>query len=115
MAQAQADQLAEVTVSAQRMVNTTVVSHSATGIPTELISISFRVNYADLDLTKGDGVQTLKSRIEVAAREGCEQLDRLYPLTPREAPKCIKKALDDSSAQLRNAIAAADEKAKALR
>jgi UrcA family protein len=106
----QAQQLDEVIVSAQRIVATSRVGQSSSGIPDELISISFRINYSDLDLTKSADINTLQSRLEAAARSGCAQLDKLYPFTPHEAPKCVKKALADSSAQLEHAIAAAKAK-----
>jgi UrcA family protein len=115
IATAQSQPLDEVVVSAQRVVATAVLGRSSSGVPSELVSISFRINYADLDLSKSADVSTLQSRLESAARAGCQQLDKLYPFTPREAPSCLKKALKDSSAQMQNAIAAANAKSKTLR
>lgn len=63
-----------VTVTAPRH-----LGRSAIGAPIDLVSASRTVRYDDLDLDTGYGAHVLKARIERAARDACDQLDRDYP------------------------------------
>lgn len=63
-----------VTVTAPRH-----LGRSAIGAPIDLVSASRSVRYDDLDVDSGYGAHVLKARIERAARDACDQLDRDYP------------------------------------
>lgn len=63
-----------VTVTAPRH-----VGRSAIGADIDLVSASRTVRYDDLDVDTGYGAHLLKARIERAARDACDQLDRDYP------------------------------------
>lgn len=106
-----ANELEPIIVTAGAITKT-VVEYSDIGVPTELVTLTHRVGYADLDLTTHAGAMELKHRVEAAARLACKQLDRLYPADEPEAPKCIRKAVADASRQVDRAIGAAEHAAK---
>lgn len=49
------------------------------GLPTEVISVSRPVSYADLDLSRTADVMRFRHRIRVAAKDVCAELDRRFP------------------------------------
>ncbi|MGA0604009.1 UrcA family protein [Caulobacter sp. KR2-114] len=55
------------------------LGRSAIGADIDLVSASRTVRYDDLDVDTGYGAHVLKARIERAARDACDQLDRDYP------------------------------------
>jgi UrcA family protein len=100
-----AEPVGEVTVEAKR--ETKVVGRSYTGAPIELVSLTRRVSYADLDLKTQIGAAELEKRVNETAQAACKQLDDLYPLTAPGGPSCVKGAVEDAMTQARAAIAAA--------
>jgi UrcA family protein len=75
----------------------------------EVIELTRRVNYADLDLSKPADVTTLETRIETTAKESCEALSDMFPLDPSdnmEILSCTKKAVNGTKKQVEAAIAA---------
>ena len=78
--------------------------------PVEVIELTRRVNYADLDLSKHADVTMLETRIETAAKEACEALSDMFPLDPSdktEIRRCTKKAVGGTEEQVQAAIEAA--------
>ena len=100
--------LEEVTVTAPREVHQTYISGRSptTGAPIEVTTISRLVSYADLDRAKPSGATALRSRIDDTAKDLCQELDKLYPLEPKDR-SCVKKAADAAMEQADKAIAAA--------
>lgn len=86
----------------------TVIGHSDLGAPMEQVTLTHRVSYADLDLATHSGALALEQRVKETARIACEQLDKLYPLEEKQAPECIREAIEKSSGQVQAAIAAAE-------
>ena len=78
----------------------------STAFPTEEISVSHTVSYADLDLRNPSGVSELKDRVKQAAQTACQELDRLSPGTNQayggdpsvetDSRTCIQRAEDSS-------------------
>ena len=80
-----------VTVTAPRH-----VGRSEIGADIDLVSASRTVRYDDLDVGTGYGAHVLKARIEHAAREACDQLDRDYPdAADRDGRDCYSDAVRD--------------------
>lgn len=100
-----------ITITAGVMAKTTL-EHSAIGVPTELVTVAHRVSYADLNLATHSGAMALKRRVESAARQACEQLDKLYPNEEPELPRCIHRAVNQASRQVDRAIITAEHQAK---
>ena len=105
-AAAAADTLPTINIEAS-VVNKKVIEMSSSGIPTEEVTVTRRISYADLDLKTHAGTQALQARIEKAAELACKQLDELYPLEQEEAPTCVKSSIKDADRQVQEAIAAA--------
>jgi UrcA family protein len=99
----------EVTVEAARQAKVEVIERSASGVTTQLITLTRRVSYRDLNLTIVAGENELTKRVNDTAKAACKELDDLYPLTrsPAESAACVKKATDDAMVQVRAAITAA--------
>jgi len=74
-----AQELQEITVSAKRMVTTTVTGRSASGVPIVAVALSYHLSTAGLDLHSHTGYEELKNRVSDAALEACKQIGRQYP------------------------------------
>ncbi len=96
----------EITIQAPRL-----VQHKAVrGIGptnTELVSLTRRVTYGDLDLALHSDVMELEKRISDTAKEACEQLAKMYPFSAPNTPDCVKEAMASAKAQTDEVIAAA--------
>ncbi|MHB1871307.1 MAG: UrcA family protein [Steroidobacteraceae bacterium] len=103
---AMADALPTISIQAS-VVNKKVIEMSGSGIPTEEVTVTRQVSYADLDLRTHAGTQALKERVKKAAELACKQIDELYPLEQGEAPTCIKQSVEMADSQVHEAIAAA--------
>jgi UrcA family protein len=99
----------EVQVQAQRVVRH-VVGRDSAGIPTELIQLTRRVGYSDLNLTKYADVTKLKTRIDTTAKQACKALADMYPLVAPNNPDCVKEAVDGAMKQAQVAIKTANNK-----
>jgi UrcA family protein len=77
---------------------TYLVAYSASaeqGVKTQAVS------FADLDLSKPAGAQTLYKRIQAAARHVCGPVDQYTYVTPPKAfRRCYDKAVADAVAQV---------------
>lgn len=97
----------ELTVVAPRLVRRPATRENATGAPVELVSLTRRVSYSDLDLAKPADVLELDRRIEAVAREACEQLAGVFPLSDARTPDCVAEAVAGAKTQAERAVAAA--------
>ena len=96
-----------VVVTAPRIVQQTIVmGRSPTGAPIEETTISRVVKFADLDLTKPQDQDTLRTRVRDTSRDLCAELDKLYPFGAKD-PDCVKKSADRAMVQVDQAIAEA--------
>jgi len=100
-----AQEVQEVTVIAPLSVRQPV-GRTSSGGTVDLITVTHRVGYADLDLTRSADAAALRARVDETAKVACKQLKTLYPLVPAD-PDCVKAALKDAMAQADAAIAAA--------
>lgn len=98
---------AEVTVIAPRLL-IRKLGRDAVGVPTEVVSLTRHVNYADLDLKKPADDQTLEKRVDDMAKVACDQLAALYPMAAPESPDCIREATDGAMRQVDEAIETAN-------
>lgn len=90
-----------------------LVSYSASAEPSVK---SQTVSYADLDLSKPAGVQTLYQRIKAAARNVCGPVDQYtYASSHRAFRKCCETAIADAVAQVDRPTLTALHKEKASR
>jgi UrcA family protein len=103
----QGNKLEEIVVVAPRAVTRTVVGRTSTGGKVEEISLTRHVPFADLDLSRHADVMELEKRVADVAKESCEQLAKLYPLSPPDAPDCVKAAQAGAKDQMDKAVAAA--------
>lgn len=99
----------EITVQAPRIVQRKAVGGiGPTG--TELISLTRRVSYADLDLALHSDVMKLEKRIGDTAKEACAQLAKMYPFADPNTPNCVEKAVSSAKAQTDEVVAAAGKR-----
>ncbi len=97
----------EVTVTAPRTVHETVGRYAgASSAPMEQVSLSRGVSYADLDLTKDEGMTELENRIKDAADGICKKLELAVPRSGQRH-FLRKKASDDAMKQAHEVAAAA--------
>jgi len=99
----------QVTVTAPREITRTRVGRSRIGAPIEDIAISEPVAFNDLDLRRPADVDQLNQRVRDAAADGCDEIDRLYPLTRSSDTRrdCIRRAIRSADAQINAAVAQA--------
>jgi UrcA family protein len=79
------------------------------GFPIEIIELTRRVSYADLDLSKEADVSVFELRVETAAKRSCEQLANKQSFESTSASaitRCVSEAVDRSVEQMQAAIAA---------
>jgi UrcA family protein len=91
-------------------VRRTVVGRSTIGAPIEILELSRRVNYTDLDLTRTSGAVELERRVRDTAAAACEELDRQDPLAMSDTDEfsCVREATNDAMKQAKAVIAAAE-------
>jgi UrcA family protein len=80
-----------------------IVGKSSIGADIREVSLSYRVNVADLDLASSAGMAELEKRVKATASAACKELDRLAygnPTRPDDAT-CVKKAVDEAMATVR--------------
>ena len=100
---AYAGTLETVTVTGSRAVSEKIVGVSSVGADVREVSLSYRVNVADLDLASSAGKTELEKRVKATASAACKELKRLSfgdPTSPDDAT-CVKKAVDAAMATVR--------------
>jgi UrcA family protein len=105
VAQRTGDPIFEITVVAPRLVRKDS-ERTPVGGKTELVSMTRRVTYDDLDLTVHADVLELEKRINDTAKETCGLLASVFPLSDPKTPDCVREAVDKAMVQARAAIAA---------
>ena len=103
------EELPEITVKAE----TPVVrdGFDANHRPVEIVQLSRRVGYADLNVGTHSGAVELQQRVEMAAKVVCDELERSYPNsteTDLQAGTCVQEAINSAKAEVDAAIAAAE-------
>lgn len=83
----------------------------------ELVTVSERLNVADLDLSTSTGADALRARINDSARNVCQQLETRYPNSPAMLPgqpgqeksyaQCVREAVTAATKQLDELVVAA--------
>ncbi len=106
----QAGTLEEITVVAPRLV-TRQAGRTAAGSNVELISLTRHVVYSDLNLTLHNDVMTLEKRVNDVAKEACDTLAKMYPLSDPNTPNCVEQATKEAKAQI-DKLATAAAKAR---
>ncbi len=89
----------QITVTAPRTVERSVVGRSSIGMRMEEISLSRSVSLMGFDLKKTADVARVEQLIDEAAEDNCKQLDSLYPLIPSDA-RCVKRAAEEAKDRL---------------
>lgn len=103
-AQTQPHTVREIVITSPKVVHERI-GRSSNGAHEELISLSHRITYDDLDLSKTADLATLRNRVKDAAELGCQQLEKIYPLSQHD-PDCIKNAVGRAMPQIRAATGA---------
>ncbi len=104
-----AQPLETIVVTAPRIVQQTIVTdRTPTGTPVETTTISRNVAFSDLDLTKHTDVEELKMRVKTTATDLCSELDKLFPLQPKDET-CAQKSEDRAMVQVDSLISDAQK------
>ena len=114
-AAAYADDLPQIVVEATAPVHTqTTNEHPPGGVaPVGLLSVKYQVRVEGLDLTKHADVMTLEDQIAVAAKKGCAEIQKQYPLhSMSDEQACVTNATKKAMVQAKDLIAAAEKSAK---
>jgi UrcA family protein len=91
--------LARASVSVAFALCTCLIAHGASAAQTTVKTTA--VSFADLDLSKAAGAQTLYKRIKVAARRVCGPADRYtYGASNNAFRKCFEAAVAHAVAQV---------------
>jgi UrcA family protein len=104
---AAAQQNQEVQVQATRTVNAQLAGRNRYGVPILDLSLGYRVNLADLDLSKSSGAVEAERRVKVAAARACKEIGHQYPSASPSDKDCAKAATDEAMPKIRELIAAA--------
>ncbi|MGA2399627.1 MAG: UrcA family protein [Steroidobacteraceae bacterium] len=102
-----AQELKEIVVETPRVER--AKEHGALGAPIDIISVTHRVTYKDIEINTRLGAQVLETRVKDAAKAACKEIDALYPLTAPSSD-CERTAVDKAMVQVHEAIAAAEKK-----
>ncbi|MBV9994138.1 MAG: UrcA family protein [Caulobacteraceae bacterium] len=78
---------------------------STTGAPIETVSMSRVVDVSDLDLNTHWGWRVMRQRVASAARDQCDQLETLYPVAAQDNPPCVRRAVHEALASVRENLA----------
>jgi UrcA family protein len=102
-ASAYAGTLETVTVSGSRAVSEKTVGVSSIGADIREVSLTYRVNVADLDLASSAGMAELEKRVKATASAACKELKRLSfgDSTSPDDATCVKRAVDEAMATVR--------------
>lgn len=109
-----AQQLGEIVVESAPPKVEQVKAYAGATQRINLLSVKYGVTYADLNLATHAGALALEKRIGDAAKKGCDQIDRMYPLEPAPAgdPPCVKTAVEQAMVKAHEAVAAAEANVK---
>ena len=92
----------EITVHATRP-EVSEAGRSTVGAPIELITLEYKVSYADLDLATSLGADALRERVKGTAELACDDLNKKYSLSERDR-SCVASTEKDAMASAEAAI-----------
>ena len=102
-AHAEGDETGWITVRAPRVDR--LVTESRGGVaPTEVVSLTHRVDYRGLDLAMHSDVRELYRLINESAETACAQLAALSPLADLDTQSCERQARQGAWAQAQKVI-----------
>jgi UrcA family protein len=61
----------------RQIVNSMMSKKSATGL--EMVSVTRRVSFSDLDLADAGQAKQLESRVDIAAHDACREIEKKFP------------------------------------
>ena len=99
----------EFVISSSR---TGALSHASVTGASDVISISARVSFADLNLATYSGSQEVEARVRSTAKTLCDKLEQMYPTSLINIQSCVGNAVSKGMSDVRVAIAAAEKKAR---
>jgi UrcA family protein len=107
-----AAQTTEIVVEAPRVTHTGQASPA--GAKVDIISVTHRVSYRDIDISTHSGAKVLEQRVADSAKAACAEIEKLYPLaTPADTSgSCQKDAVAKAMVQVNAAVAAAEKAAR---
>lgn len=98
----------EITVRGPRLVRSHIGGRTQTGgFGYDLVTLSHRVSYTDLKLSRPADVKILEDRISLTARQICRELAKMFPVSTPNNPDCVRQATKSAMEQAHVAIAAA--------
>jgi UrcA family protein len=100
----------EITIVAPRLVTRPQPAGLAPAGKVELISLTRRVAYSDLNLALHNDVMALEKRVNDVAKDACETLAKMYPMSDPNTPNCTEQAIKDAKLQIDRVVAAAAKK-----
>ena len=107
MVSATAQNAKEVNIQATRAINEKVIAYITGGGKIIELTLSYPVNFADLDITSVSGAAELEKRVQDAARAACAEIGSKHPnATPSDAV-CAQKAEAKALSEVRKLVAAA--------
>jgi UrcA family protein len=98
---AQNESMPEVIVQASRLVSTTMVSKSSSGIPIDQVSMGYTVTAQGLDIGTPIGAHAFETRLTDAAVVACRELGRRYPNSGTSDAECVQEASNKAIAKAR--------------
>ena len=102
-----AQEPAEVTVVATRLVSAKVASASSTGVPIVDVSLSYGVSTVGLDLPSHEGASQLEIRVKDAAAAACKEVGRQYPDAMPSDEECMRIATKKAMKRVHELVRAA--------
>ena len=87
-----------VVVTGSRALTETDAGRTTYGVPIKEVSLTYRVNVADLDAKTAAGRAEIEKRVATAAKAACDELHRLAmgnPTSPDETA-CVQQAVDSA-------------------
>jgi UrcA family protein len=107
-----ADTAPDIVVEASAPVqNASTGQGSPGGASVDLLSVRYHISVGSLDLTKHADVVALEQKVREAARKGCKEIRRQYPLAHlSDEDTCVNDALRTAMVKVQAAIAAAAAK-----
>ena len=109
---AMAQQLNEIVVETPRVER--AKERTMTGAPIDIITVTHRVAYNDLDISTHSGAVALEARVKDSAKSACKEIEKLYPLMKSAAgdADCERTAVNKAMVQANEAISKAERTAK---
>jgi UrcA family protein len=90
----------QVTVDGPYTVRQETTRRSMSGLMADqTISVSQKVSYADLDMSKPSDVDTMRGRVRAAAKDSCRQLEQRFPPSIYIPGKTLHQCIRDTTSQ----------------